>query len=130
MNKKIYGVVGHKGKLGSQLVKQLGAECFVLDCDITDKDSIYREVYNKLGELKKNDPYPVIVNCAGMSSVDECEKNEDKCFKVNVMGLANLHSVFGERVLNISSDYVFSGKNWFLPKENTPPGSGKCVWIF
>ena len=31
----------------------------------------------------------------------------------------NLHKVFGNRVLNISSDHVFSGKSWWLPNDNT-----------
>lgn len=107
---KLTGIVGHQGRLGQLLIKL--ADFVPLDCDITDANS----VETAIAVVGKN--LDLIVNCAGLP-VDECEKNEKRAFEVNVRGLSNLHSVFGNRVLNISSDHVFSGNSWFLPKENT-----------
>ena len=107
---KNMGIVGHKGKLGSLLTKR--SNFFVLDCDVTDLLSIEKAI-------KYSPSANVIVNCAGISSIDECEGDYDKAIKVNVHGLHNLHKVFGNRVLNISSDHVFSGKSWWLPNDNT-----------
>lgn len=107
--KKLIGVTGSKGKLGSLLVKREG---FVaLSGDITS----YSGLTPYLGK------FSLIVNCAGISSIPECERNEKQAFDVNVRGLARLHQVFGDRVLTLSSDHVFSGGGIFLPTEKTKP---------
>lgn len=107
---KKYGVVGHLGKLGRLLLERPN---FVpIDCNITDRESIKRGLGNA-PDLN------VIVNCAAVSSIDACEADYDHALKVNVHGLSYLHKEFGSRVLNISTDQVFSGKSWFLPKENS-----------
>lgn len=110
-------VTGFRGKLGSLLIQRDG---FIpLDCDITDISSIMEAEYAIWGE-EKND-VDVVVNLAAISSIDECEEDYNKAIAVNVHGLSNLHKVFGERVLNISSDQVFSGKTLWLPREDTKP---------
>lgn len=112
---KIYAYVGN-GKLGS-ILKNRPNFAF-LDCDITDPKSI--EMALKLFTVQWGTP-DLIVNCAGITSVDECEKNDGLVFRVNVMGVSNLHKVFGKRVLSLSTDQVFSGKYLFTPKEHTKP---------
>lgn len=110
---KKFGVVGYRGKLGSILI---GRPNFVsINCNITDLNDV------KFFNSNNTRQFDVIVNLGAISSVDECEKDYDKAIQVNTHGLANLHKVFGERVLNISSDQVFSGNSWFLPDENTKP---------
>lgn len=114
MNNTIYGVIGHNGKLGRLLSKRPN---FVpVECDITSKDSIYEGMYSAFGEEQTCN---VLVNCAGISSVDECEANQDRAIEVNVRGSHLLHEVYGSRVLTISSDYVFPGTGLFRPKENS-----------
>lgn len=106
---KTYLVTGGNGKLGSSLLRR--ADFHFLDCDITDINSIKQKV--------PRTPIDVVINLAAISSVDECEKDYEKALKVNTKGLENLHRVFGERVLNISSHEVFSGNSLFLPDEYT-----------
>ncbi len=112
--KKI-AVVGYKGKLGSLLVQRPN---FVpLECDITDVADI------QFG-LDKAGGIDIIVNCASVSSITRCEDEYDEAIQVNVRGLDNLHHVFGDRVLNISSDHVFNGnfgEDEELPTEETDP---------
>ena len=110
--KKI-GVVGHRGKLGSLLTRRV--DFVPLDCDITHPASI------EFAISRLSEPIDLIVNCAGISSIDECELNYKKAVDVNVHGLINLFDVFGKRVLNISSDHIFSGKSWWPPGDNTKP---------
>lgn len=108
MNNTIYGFVG-KGKLGSLLG---GRPNFVfIDCDIMDRESIK--------EASKGQKFNVVVNCAALSSVDSCEKSTSRAWDLNIIGLDNLHQVFANRVLNISSDQVFSGNRWLLPSEKS-----------
>ena len=107
MNNTIYGVTGHNGKLGRLLSKR--PNFISIDCDITNLESI-KSAYT---------PVDVLVNCAGISSVDECEANQDRAIEVNVRGSHLLHEVYGSRVLTLSSDYVFPGTGLFRPKENS-----------
>ena len=114
--KKI-AVVGHHGKLGSLLVQKPN---FVpLPCDVTD----INDVEFMLSQLEKLYNIDLIINCAAVSSIPDCEENYDHAIAVNVNGLDNLHTVFGRRVLNISSDYVFSGSlaDGELPTEKSDP---------
>lgn len=106
---KKYGVVGYKGKIGSLLVQR--ADFVPMGCDITNVADL----------VAYHEQFDVIVNCAAISSIDECEGDYQKAINVNVHGISNLHRVFGKRVLNISSDHIFNGRSWMLPKENTTP---------
>ena len=94
------GVLGN-GKLGSLLLQRDGF--FPLKCNINQIKTIESEVNSVQPDL--------IVNLAGVSSVEECEKNYPKAIQTNVNGTENLHKVFGHRVLTVSSDHVFSGKS-------------------
>ena len=116
MNMK-YGIVGYKGKLGSILLDR--ADFVPIDVDITNQDSVSQWFIDNIGSMGQE--FDVVVNLAAISSVDECERDYDKAIKVNTHGLANLHKVFGKRVLNISSDQVFSGNSLILPNEKTKP---------
>lgn len=116
MNKQLNLVTGFGGKIGSLLTKRAGFVYF--SCDVTDINSIYEESYRILGEEQD---FGVVVNLAAISSVDRCEEDYEKALEVNRTGLANLHRVFGDRVLNISSDQVFPGNGWVLPNEYSAP---------
>jgi len=102
---KTVAVTGFKGKLGRLLC---GRSNFVgMDCDITDSISID----SSLETLQRSGVYPnIIVNCAAISSIDKCEEDEKRATLVNVRGLYNLHTLFGSKVLNISSDHVFASR--------------------
>lgn len=115
MMKKQYGVIGYGGKIGSLLVQRPN---FVpIGCDITD----LKEVEALGDHIWKRMKLDVIVNCAAISSISECEQDYEKAIAVNVHGLTNLHRVFGDRVLNISTEQVFSGNEDFTPSENSDP---------
>jgi dTDP-4-dehydrorhamnose reductase len=114
---KINLLTGGNGKLGQLLRKR--PNFHFLDCDVTNIDSI-RDAGAKLKDLGFWED-KIVVNLAAVSSVDECEQYYEKALEVNRTGLANLHRVFGERVLNISSDQVFSGNSLILPNEYSAP---------
>lgn len=114
MKSKVNLVTGN-GKLGQLLLKR--PNFYFLDCDITNIDSIHEAN----GRTMPYEDVGIVVNCAAISSIDECEKNYQTAIDVNVHGLANLHKVFGDRVLNIGSDQIFNGKFPFLQSENSKP---------
>lgn len=83
--------------------------------DITNKEEVKRII----SEHKPD----VIVNCAAFTNVDGCETEHELCWKLNVDGLKNLIIAArreGSKVVHLSTDYVFDGKNGPYTEEDTP----------
>ena len=106
-------ITGGKGMLGRTLQKELaGHEIVVADLpewDITDDTGFVA----KVGEAKPD----LIIHCAAMTKVDDCEQKRDLAFKLNEEGSRNVAlaaKACGARLFAISTDYVFSGEP---PKE-------------
>lgn len=100
MNRKLIGVIGYKGRLGSQLIK-IG--CSPIECDITSIDSI------KFAIGKEN--YEVLINCAAYTNVDGAEKERLRSYAVNSFGPQNIAKTYNGKIVHISSDYIFDGLN-------------------
>ena len=106
-------ITGGKGMLGRTLQRELEEhEIIVADLpewDITDDTGFV----TKVGEAKPD----LIIHCAAMTKVDDCEAKRDLAFKLNEEGSRNVAlaaKTCGARLFAISTDYVFSGEP---PKE-------------
>lgn len=93
------GVTGWEGTVGSELVR---CGCEPIKADITD----IQELESVINDVKPD----VVIHCAAVTSVPECETDYKKAFSVNVRGTSNLTDVFGGTIILLSSDHVFSGK--------------------
>ena len=54
----------------------------------------------------------VVVHCAAMTNVDNCESQQDLAYAVNAYGTQNVARAchyYGIRLIAISTDYVFDG---------------------
>ena len=115
-------ITGSKGQLGNELkdiinkgYSEIGkvSECIknsqVFDFDVDKLDiTDLKSVKNVLNTIKPD----VVINCAAATNVDGCESDEDFAFKVNSLGPRNLAIVceeMGARLVQVSTDYVFSG---------------------
>ena len=106
-------ITGGKGMLGRTLQRELAEHEIVVadlpDWDITDDTGFV----TKVGEAKPD----LIIHCAAMTKVDDCEAKRDLAFKLNEEGSRNVAlaaKACGARLFAISTDYVFSGEP---PKE-------------
>ncbi len=108
-------ITGGNGMLGRTLRRRLaeqGHEIAVADLpewDVTDTDSFSA----KLVALHPD----VVIHCAAMTKVDDCEANRELAFKLNEEGSRNVAlacKMCGARLFAVSTDYVFSGEP---PKE-------------
>lgn len=115
-------ITGSKGQLGNELLDiiksgkaEIGevseaikkSEVIALDVDELDITNL-EQVKSKINDLKPD----VIINCAAATNVDGCESNEDFAFKVNSIGPRNLaiaSDEVGAKLVQVSTDYVFSG---------------------
>jgi dTDP-4-dehydrorhamnose reductase len=65
----------------------------------------------------------VIVHCAGLANVDECEANIDKAFLANVLISENVSRIANElniKLVHISTDHLFNGQKSFYEEKDTP----------
>ncbi len=116
-------ITGCKGQLGTELQKQLRLgkselgpipeklrSATVIPVDLPELDiSDYRAVV----EFVRRHHPDVIINCAAYTNVDGCETHHDDAFKANAIGPRNLAQAaekVGARLVHVSTDYVFSGR--------------------
>ncbi|HOL00382.1 MAG TPA: sugar nucleotide-binding protein, partial [Paludibacteraceae bacterium] len=107
-------VTGSHGQLGSEIQK------------ISDHFSVFQYIYTDIEELDITDKKALedfviknkahfLVNCAAYTNVDKAEEEVDLCYKINAEAVKNIGEVAAEqhlKVVHISTDYVFDGKNF------------------
>ena len=52
----------------------------------------------------------ILINLAALTNVDLCERKPTLAKQVNVVGVENICDVFPGRIIHLSTDYVFDGK--------------------
>lgn len=115
-------ITGSKGQLGNELqdiIKTGKAEIGEVSEQIKSSQVVALDVEDlditKLDQVKKvllEEKPDVVINCAAATNVDGCESNEDLAFKINTLGPRNLAMVceeLGAKIVQVSTDYVFSG---------------------
>ncbi len=101
-------ITGAHGMLGRTLTRRL-KDHQVLGVDIEHFDITDAEATRDAIEKFAPD---VVIHCAAMTAVDDCQTNEDAAWDINVNGTANVAeacAAVGARLIAISTDYVFSG---------------------
>ena len=95
--------------LGRTLARKFAADEVIVadlpECDILDPDAFTRFACEAAPD--------VVVHCAAMTKVDDCEAKRELAFKLNEEGSRNVamaSKAAGARLFAISTDYVFSGE--------------------
>ena len=103
-------ITGGKGMLGRTLQRELGADNEIVVADLPEWDITDDAAFTSKTLAAKPD---VIVHCAEMTKVDDCEAKRELAFKLNEEGTRNVAlaaKAAGARLIAISTDYVFSGE--------------------
>lgn len=108
-------ITGGDGQLGLE-IKQIHKEYkynfyFQNKKGLDICNSIEMENFIKLNQIN------VIINCAAYTNVNKAEEEKDIAFKVNhlaVEKIALLSKKYNIKLIHVSTDYVFNGKN-YLP---------------
>ena len=103
-------VAGCDGMLGQDLVAALHESPGAHEVTAVDRDVL--DIIDPDECLAAVMGHDVVVNVAAWTAVDDAETHEAQAFSVNAVGAANLAracSAAGARMLQVSTDYVFSG---------------------
>lgn len=121
-------ITGAKGQLGNELISiiNLGkAEIGEMPSKVKEYEVVALGIdkldITNLSQVKKvvrSEKPDVIINCAAATNVDGCESDKEFAFKVNTIGarnLAILSEEIGAKLVQVSTDYVFSGATQETP---------------
>ena len=105
-------ITGGQGQLGLALQAELTIQG--IDYDATDSSQL--DITNPLqvNHLVESLKPEVIINAAAWTDVDGAESNKDSAYQVNAVGPQNLAIAakkVGARLVQVTTDYVFSGEN-------------------
>ncbi len=126
-------ITGCCGLLGQKLVRFLSKGNDVIGFDLLDEfpDKKYDIKYElvdiaELGQIaaavKEYKP-EYLINCAGITDVDSCEKQKGLAYMVNDNGVQNLVEACGDssiKLIQLSTDYIFDGENGPFSEEDKP----------
>ena len=127
-------VTGSNGQLGREIRKlslenNLNKFTFIdiEDIDLTDVEKV--EIF-----FQSNHP-DIILNCAAYTAVDRAEQEKELALEMNasVPGhLAKISQRTGTKLVHISTDYIFNGKNHipYLESDHADPTSSYAISKF
>lgn len=117
-------ITGSNGQLGNELQRLLETGIAEIGpipddyvgavFDSVDYDTLDVTDCQAVKDMVEAGNYDIVINCAAMTNVDGCESNEESAFAVNCKGAENLAKAsydIGAKIVQVSTDYVFSGEN-------------------
>lgn len=110
-------VTGPHGRLGRELVSR---GCIPIEANVTD----FYELNQAILAVNPD----VIIHCAAKTDVDACETQALEAMKVNAGGVYGLGQVFRGKIVYISTDYIFDGKNGPYDEYDTPNPQSIYGW--
>jgi len=114
-------IIGANGRLGAALTREyqraFSVKAFARSqLDLGKLD----QVRSTLSETE----FDLLVNCGALTNVDYCESHRDEAFLINARSprlLAEICSAKSARMIHISTDYIFDGKQDPPYIEEDPP---------
>jgi len=130
-------ITGVNGLLGQKVLEQASPKFSILGIDLHDEPFIkkIKFEYQKLDLTNRQAVKAIIssyspdylINTAAMTDVDGCEIQKEKCWKINVEAVENIVYAArktGTKLVHLSSDYIFDGKNGPYSEKSAPKPLG------
>jgi len=114
-------IIGHKGQLGFELVKQAPEAGFEYEAvDLPEIDITNQAQVSEL--IERSNP-SLVINAAAYTAVDKAETDVELAFRVNRDGAGNIAQACSDadtNLIHISTDYVFDGQHTRPYREDDP----------
>jgi dTDP-4-dehydrorhamnose reductase len=115
-------VTGSNGQLGNEmrLISAHYSQFEFIFTDVAELDICNLEELETFFDSTKID---FIVNCAAYTAVDKAENDAEMCYKINRDAVENLAQIAVKqeiKIIHISTDYVFDGRNYLPYSEEMP----------
>jgi len=117
-------VTGANGQLGNS-IRKIAAKYPSYRFLFTDIPEVDITDIALLEQLIRTNNIQAIINCAAYTAVDKAETDIELAKKINVDGPRNLATTAKKaniKLIHVSTDYVFNGKNNLPLKETDPTG--------
>ena len=106
-------VTGSNGQLGSEL-KDISPN-YEYNYLFTDRESLDISNQQNIASFIEENKIDIIINCAAYTAVDKAESDIENADKINHLAVKYLAQISKEKnikLIHISTDYVFDGKNY------------------
>jgi len=106
-------VTGANGQLGSEL--QMLSKDYNYNFFFTDRNTLDITNEEEINNFTQTNNINIIINCAAYTAVDKAEDDEVNTDKVNHLATKYLAQIVKDKnikLIHISTDYVFDGKNY------------------
>ncbi len=115
-------ILGGSGLIGNQIINAGKNNHEIIGIYQTNKIELeginshkinLTENFDILTNLIKTEKPEIVINSAGISNVDFCEKFQKECYKINTELPRNLTKIsldYNFKLIQLSTDYVFNGK--------------------
>ena len=127
MSKRKILITGSNGQLGHSLNLFLKSKSFLVSNTSLNGGPYNLEGYNlsvekNVSNLIKRLKPDFIINCAAFTNVDHCEKNKKNASDSNVKVVKNILKYMSLKckLIHISTDYIFDGKNGSYSETSLP----------
>ena len=109
----ITGAFGQLGQVLSSTLSNYNEVIRTLKNKFDNEEGLILDITNKilLREVINITKPDLIINLAALTNVDYCEQKPDLAKQINLFGVENICEVFPGKIIQISTDYVFDGKN-------------------
>jgi len=117
-------VTGSKGQLGSEI--EALASNYDYNFFFTDRDELDITNQEAIKSFIEKNKIDTIINCAAYTAVDKAEEDETNADRINHLAVKYLSQISKEKqikLIHISTDYVFDGKNYkpYIETDSTSP---------
>ncbi len=111
-NSKTILVTGSTGQLGQSL-KAIARDYPNCEVVFADRQQLDLSETHSIKDFFQQNSFDIIINCAAHTAVDKAETEVELANKINhlaVQQLANIAKQYDSKLIHISTDYVFNGK--------------------
>ena len=114
-------IIGTNGRLGAALAREYAR---IFRITAFGRNQLDLGKLEQIRPILSNTEFDLLINCAALTNVDYCESHREEALLINAKGprlLAEICSEKSARLIHISTDYVFDGKQDTPYIEKDPP---------